>query len=251
MKDNLVMVCYKGESGSSDIRTFNKGDILYLSLKDILVILTKENRKLNELHIAKSLVNVLKAQVKILDDDEYIMIPNSSNDDLEVYVTQPGLYRVLSSDSSQAGKKFQRWLFHEVVPALTKYGEYPAPIVSKDSDVKRLAQTLLLEIEQREELERKTKEQFLLHEQRLDALGSKLESISLKSLDSNSFETVKEFCNKNSLCSSKEQLILGWCIKICAECGEPSKKVISNGKEEITFPNHVLINASKEAKVIV
>lgn len=251
MDNNLVKVCYNGETGSSDIRTFHRDEILYISLKDVLITLNKENRKINENHIAKSMLNVIKGQINALDSDEYIMMPvlgGKYAEDEEVFVTQPGLYRVLSSDRSSAGKNFQRWLFHEVVPSLTKYGEYPPPLVSQDSDVMRLAKTLLMEIEQREELERKTQAQFSKHEKMLNHLGSKLQSIESNNQQID-FMSVAGFCNLNEIEKTEAHLIFGWCIKICAEKGEPSRKVIVNSEEVVQFPMHVLIAAAKALQI--
>lgn len=251
MDNNLVKVCYNGETGSSDIRTFHKDEILYISLRDVLITLNKENREINENHVAKSMVNVIKGQMNALDSDEYIMMPVKDGkyvDDEEVFVTQPGLYRVLSSDRSNAGKNFQRWLFHEVVPSLTKYGEYPPPLVSQDSDIKRLATTLLMEIEQREELERKTQEQFNKHEKMLNLLGNKLQTIESNN-DQIDFMSVLEFCNLHEISKKEEQSILGWCIKICAEKGEPSRRVVIELQEVIQFPAYVLVTAAKVLKI--
>jgi prophage antirepressor-like protein len=251
MDNNLVKVCYNGETGSSDIRTFHRDEILYISLRDVLITLNKENREINENHVAKSMVNVIKGQMNALDSDEYIMVPvldGTYVDDEEVFVTQPGLYRVLSSDKTSAGKNFQRWLFHEVVPSLTKYGEYPPPLVSQDSDVKRLATTLLMEIEQREELERKTQEQFSKHEKMLNHLGNKLQNIESNNQQID-FMSVIEFCNLHEIDKTEEQLILGWCIKICAEKGEPSRRVVVKLQEVLQFPMYVLVAAAKELQI--
>jgi prophage antirepressor-like protein len=251
MNNSLVKVCYTGETGSSDIRTFHRDDILYVSLRDVLITLNKENREINENHVAKSMVNVLKGQLNALDSDEYIMEPvigGKYSDDEEIFVTQPGLYRVLSSDKTIAGKTFQRWLFHEVVPSLTKYGEYPPPLVSQDSDVKRLATTLLMEIEQREELERKTQEQFNTHEKMLNHLGNKLQNIESNNQQID-FMCVMDFCNLHGIDKTEEQLVLGWCIKICAEKGEPSRRVIVKSQEVLQFPMYVLVAAAKELQI--
>ena len=130
MNNDLILICYDGDSGSSDIRTFYQGTILYVALRDIYKTLNKENRKLNDKHIAKTMVGIIEAELESLDSDEYLMVPvadGSYTEKDEAFVTQAGLYRVLSGDRSETGKRFQRWLFHEVIPAIFKYGEYPAP----------------------------------------------------------------------------------------------------------------------------
>ncbi|MCG6222713.1 BRO-N domain-containing protein [Vibrio diabolicus] len=250
MSNELILICYNGDFGSSDIRTFYQETILYISLRDVMGALNQENREINESHVVKSMVSVINAQRKALDPDEYVMVPvtdGSYAEEEEVFVTQPGLYRVLSSDRSYAGKKFQRWLFHEVVPALTKYGEYPAPLVSQDSDVKRLAKTLLLEIEAREELERKTQEKFLEHEHKLNQLGQQLHSIE-SDMPYSDLMSVSDFCERNLIDKTHEQLIFGWCIKIAAEENEPTKKKVVSGVTTVLFPPHVITAAVKNAK---
>jgi len=247
MNKDLILICYNGDSGSSDIRTFYQDTILYISLRDVLRTLNQENREENEKHIAKSMVSIIKSHLEALDSDEYVMVPvtdKSYIEEEEVFVTQPGLYRVLSSDRSYAGKSFQRWLFHEVVPALTKYGEYPAPLVPQDSDVKRLAKTLLLEIEAREELERKTHEKFLEHESKLKELGAQLNSIE-SDLPHSDLVSITDYCSRNLIDKTHEQLIFGWCIKIAAEENEPTKKKILSGNETVMFPPHVIALAIK------
>lgn len=43
MNSNLTKICYRGETGESDLRTLMFGEILYISLRDVLVTLNKEN----------------------------------------------------------------------------------------------------------------------------------------------------------------------------------------------------------------
>ncbi|WP_295890934.1 BRO family protein [uncultured Vibrio sp.] len=249
MTSKLISICYTGDKGDSDIRTFYKETILYISLIDVLKTLNSENREINESHVVKSMVSIIKGQLNALDSDEYVMVPvtdGSYVNNEEVFVTQPGLYRVLSSDRSYAGKKFQRWLFHEVVPALTKYGEYPAPLVSQDSDVKRLAKTLLLEIEAREELERKTQEKFIEHENKLNQLGAQLNSIE-SDLPNSELISISDYCERNYIDKTHEQMIFGWCIKIAAEENEPTKKKLVNGVNTVLFPAHVIAIAIKKS----
>ncbi|HDY8067444.1 TPA: BRO-like protein [Vibrio vulnificus] len=251
MKNELIEIIYEGENGRSDIRTYRDyEDILYVSLVDVIRTLNRENREHDERHIIKSMAGILKAQLQALDSDEYIMVPvvnGAFSEEKEVFVTQPGLYRVLSSDRSYAGKKFQRWLFHDVIPALTKYGEYPAPVITQDSEVKKLAKLVLMEIEQREEAEKRINEKFLAHEKQLNLLGDKLHSIETES-DISDYFSVAQYCSNNLIDKTHEQLIFGWCIKICAEEGEKSHKRTINGRKELFFPLHVIAAAVSHAK---
>ena len=111
LNNNLRKICYEGESGASNIRTCIHEDITHISLKDILITINKENKEIDDSYVTKSLSGILKAQSEALDEDEYILIPVKDPrfpNQKEIFVTQPGLYRVLSSDRSMAGKRFQK-----------------------------------------------------------------------------------------------------------------------------------------------
>ncbi|RXJ70675.1 hypothetical protein CS022_22690 [Veronia nyctiphanis] len=93
MNNEIVSLCYDGESGQNNIRTFNINDILYISLKDIFVTLTKENNKLDERYASKHIPTLIKSQVNKLDTDEYILLDVSTpffEGEKEVFITQPG-----------------------------------------------------------------------------------------------------------------------------------------------------------------
>lgn len=46
-----------------------------------------------------------------------------------VIVYEAGLYRLLTRSRKPVAKRFQRWLFHEVLPSIRKHGTYPPPNV--------------------------------------------------------------------------------------------------------------------------
>lgn len=145
MNSNLTKICYQGETGESDLRTLKVGEILYISLRDVLVTLNKENREINADYTVKSMAGIIRAQLQALDSDEYMTTDVENGvfeGQKEIFVTQPGLYRVMSSDRSAAGKRFQKWLFHEVIPSLTKHGVYPPPPEAKGSALAQMAEIL-------------------------------------------------------------------------------------------------------------
>ena len=43
------------------------------------------------------------------------------------FVSEPGMYRLIFMSRKPEAKKFQRWVFHEVLPSIRKYGYYIAP----------------------------------------------------------------------------------------------------------------------------
>lgn len=64
-----------------------------------------------------------------LDEDErgIILSDTPSGQQQMVFVTEPGLYKVILRSDKPAAKAFTRWVCHEVLPSLRKFGCYPAP----------------------------------------------------------------------------------------------------------------------------
>ena len=48
----------------------------------------------------------------------------------------------MGTDDSPAGRKFQRWLYHDVVPSLTKHGVYPPPLTPQGSALSQMAEII-------------------------------------------------------------------------------------------------------------
>ncbi|ENQ8067066.1 hypothetical protein ACEPNQ_004531 [Vibrio parahaemolyticus] len=113
------------------IRSFYANGIIYACLRDVLKTLSVENQKIKESN-SKSMLTLLQAQRELLDDDEHknfiLKHPETGEERSETCVTEPGLYRVLSRDTSEAGKAFQRWIFHEVIPSIREHKQYPPPV---------------------------------------------------------------------------------------------------------------------------
>ncbi|WP_051030625.1 Bro-N domain-containing protein [Alishewanella aestuarii] len=240
MENDINSIILTYPEGGSNIRTLYRGEDVLFSLHDIVALLAKQNSELAKGGKSEGLMGLIKAQIEVLEPDE------KEGFGQETYVTQPGLFRIILRDNSPACKRFQRWVTHEVLPSIQKYGTYPPPILkvsNKDSDVKRLVQALLIEIEERERLEVQTKQKFLEHEERLNHLGSMLEAVKSEG----KFIDVESFCKSHEIDSTHYHLILSWCIKICAEQDEPSAKKFINGKTHPAFPEYVLIKAAEKA----
>jgi len=161
MDKDLFTICYEGECGENLIRTLRISGKLHVSLEDVIRTLAAENRRLENTNTAR-MSTILTAVVKTLDSDEFESVEIAESDRKEIFLAEPGLYRVLAQDISQAGKRFQRWLFHEVVPAIREFGQYPAPVRKSGSELSILAnklqetvQLMVMEIEKREALERR------------------------------------------------------------------------------------------------
>ena len=246
MSSGLMEICYEGESGSSDIRTCYFEDILYISLKDVMITLNQENRELDEKHVPKHLINMMKAQINDLDEDEYIFVPvknGAFKDEKEVFVTQPGLNRVMSSNKSKAGKKFQRWLYHDVIPSLTKYGVFPAPISAKGSALAQMAEivaqnsrSLADQIVRQEQLEddvKSVKSEIGHVSNRLD----KLESTNDKFI----MPVKLRFNDLNlPINSSKELDVVAWCENLSLKLN----------KKRLSCPSGDRLNAKFHIEII-
>ncbi|WP_368161349.1 Bro-N domain-containing protein [Aeromonas sp. R5-3] len=173
-----------------------------------------------------------RAQMEALESDEQQIIYSQStlNDPgHELYVTQPGLLRILSRDKSPACKRFQRWVFHDVIPSIIKHGVYPPP-VEQESDIKRLTKLFLSEIEAREKLEQETKLKFLRTDEKLLELSSEIEMLKHSSsdeeldyVDINIFGSHLPYSDRYSLFCE--------CMNYCIKEKIGMRKIISAGTE--------------------
>ncbi len=68
--------------------------------------------------------------LRALDEDEKgaVSIPDAMGrmQDM-VTVTEPGLYQLIHRSRKPEAKRFRRWVSHEVLPSIRRYGCYPAP----------------------------------------------------------------------------------------------------------------------------
>ncbi|AOR58840.1 Bro-N domain-containing protein [Pectobacterium parmentieri] len=242
---NLMSICYEGTSGSIDIRTCYIDEILYFSLKDIFIVLNKENRELGEVNPTKFIPNLIKGQINDLDSDEYKNIPVNNgrfDEETEVFVTQPGLNRIMGNDKSKAGRRFQRWLYHEVVPSLTKHGVYPPPVTAQGSALTKMAEVVVQNAIAVAELFRQN-----------DELSRKVENVDsrLSKLEGNSDEphimTVRKFFDKQELFLSEktEFDIVLWCENLALSYGKSQRKCPSGDRLKTKF-YQIIIEEAKD-----
>ncbi|MER2528523.1 MAG: Bro-N domain-containing protein, partial [Candidatus Competibacter denitrificans] len=71
---------------------------------------------------AAKLTRMLEADEKGLHNVE----TPGGNQQLSI-ISQPGLFRALANSRSSKAKPFQRWLFHEALPAIYSTGRYEVP----------------------------------------------------------------------------------------------------------------------------
>jgi prophage antirepressor-like protein len=250
MEIKNIILSYETEAGATTIRTINRGDEVLFSLVDVTMVLYAQNQHYAENGKKIGFMGFVKAQVEALESDEKEVIASTdaAASDLShnIYVTQPGLLRVISRDKSPACRKFQRWVFHEVLPCIIKHGTYPPPI-ERESDLKRLTKILLGEIEERERLEQETKKRFTETDKKLISLSERvqqIESTRIGSEEVSEYHTIEDYCRHMSFSDGRLQHIFGWCLKICAEEGIPSKKAHpTDYKWPSKFPEYVITKA--------
>ncbi|MAB25151.1 hypothetical protein EF096_10000 [Pseudomonas neustonica] len=243
MSETNLILAYP--ESNQEIRTLYRDSEVLFCLADVVRILAEQNTTLAEDGRKVGLGGLTKALLDALDTDEKYSVPEIALDNPQdaQFVTQPGLFRIILRDNSPACKKFQRWVFHEVLPSIQRYGTYPPPKIQQGSEVKKAVMLLLEEIEERERLERETKERFLQTERRLNELSQKISTTATHQNYGVNYLTVSDYCRQLEIEKSQEQLLRGWCIKISAEEGHPSHKVLKDGHEEVSFSELVLNKA--------
>ena len=77
--------------------------------------------------------------IRKLDDDEKgrCLIPTLGGEQQMTIVSEPGLYRLIAASRKPEAKRFQRWVYHEVLPSIRKTGSYGA-----SSDIRLLADAI-------------------------------------------------------------------------------------------------------------
>lgn len=141
MTNNLFIICYENEKGKkSNIRSILVDGLNYWSLEDVILALSIENKEITGKNNL-SMKTIVSALLSTLDSDEFVnrVLDKGRS---EIFVSRSGMYRVLSQDVTPAGKRFQRWLFHEVIPALNDFGVYPPPPTNSGSHLKSMALAL-------------------------------------------------------------------------------------------------------------
>ena len=84
--------------------------------------------------VLKDCMNILdlgnpSETIKIFDDDEFStteVIDSIGRRQRTYIISEPGLYRLVMKSRKPEAKEFQRWITHEVLPTIRKYGAYMA-----------------------------------------------------------------------------------------------------------------------------
>lgn len=251
MDTNLINICYEGTSGETDIRTLYIDNILYFSLSDVFVVLNKENKSMGESNPTRYIPNLIKSQINDLDSDEYRQLPHPNPTpgfEHEIFVTQPGLNRVMGTDDSPAGRKFQRWLYHDVVPSLTKHGVYPPPLTPQGSALSQMAEiiaqnsrALADSIVRQDKLEREVKSV----KGDVNNVQERVERLENQSINSEFILTVRSWFDKSNiaLSSSQELEIVAWCENLSLRYNKPRTACPSGERLNTKFFQEIITEA--------
>lgn len=82
--------------------------------------------------VLKDCMNILdlgnpSETIKMFDDDEFStteVIDSIGRRQRTYIISEPGLYRLVMKSRKPEAKEFQRWITHEVLPTIRKYGAY-------------------------------------------------------------------------------------------------------------------------------
>ncbi|MDT3392465.1 MAG: phage antirepressor [Bacillota bacterium] len=92
----------------SQVRTIQKDSITWFAAPDVTDVLGIQNTT---------------QAVQKLDDDERSMFNIGRQGEVN-FINEPGLYKLIGSSRKPAAKRFNRWVTHEVLPTIRKYGAY-------------------------------------------------------------------------------------------------------------------------------
>jgi len=94
--------------------------------------------------------------IRSLDSDEKSTLRISEGGPKRNIINESGLYRLLSRSNKKRAKKFQRWLFHDVLPAIRKTGFYSTGPQAPKTRIEAVEQ-LLVELKKNKKLTYKVK----------------------------------------------------------------------------------------------
>ncbi len=241
---NPLVLFYPATGGDQKVRTLYIEEKLYIALEDIVLALAKDNSATEGTR--HGLGKLANAQIDFLDSDESKFFAVGNTDRKEVFVTEPGLYRVVSQDNSPAAKKFQRWVFHEVLPSIRKYGTFPPPISEDSSELSSMAQLLAQnsnilsqEIQAREKLEKETKLRFEETEKRLERVDKKIEGLQFNDINNTHISLCCYLERRKTVKVDKEHL-QAMCMKLSLEKNIKHHKISQSSEDIILFAPEII-----------
>jgi len=262
MDNTLLDLHYDDGIGNQiAIQTLIVSDTRYFSFKGLMSGLNCENSRIDENHVASSNIRMISdllmrckkesifvptlKGIPVLDANGELDWTEGKYDEKSVFMTEPGLYKVILWNESKAAEKFQDWLFNDVLPTLAKYGMYPRPktaqfpIDSEDSEKTQILKHLL---------------DHSIRQDKIEAKYSKLESKmgeiqdAIERKENSNGEIVMPvmtYIKEHNLPIVAEQdvyCLFAYCQKICREQYRESRSI--NAVEH--FPIDVIEHAASQ-----
>ncbi|TNJ18017.1 hypothetical protein CF113_05950 [Aeromonas veronii] len=237
-------IIYPATNGGEPIKTMDRDGKILFRFPDVVRVLAKDNENISYNTGVKSGFGGLLSKLSlVLKDKEKYIIPLSGKNeygfDYEFYITEAGLYRIVTIDDSEASVRFQDWIFEDVLPSIRKYGIYPPPKegASELSTMVALLQQnvsiLAREIEKREELEKK-----------VNVIENRVNLIE-QSIDSSDMYLLSDVVVTRDIALPIEDL-WAWCEKIRLETRAECQKCLSGDRFKTKYPLFVIEQAIEQ-----
>ena len=111
--------------GESPIRTMQQNGEIWWVLADVCKVL--------------EIKNVTQAAQRLDEDERSMFDIGLKTGSLVNFINEPGLYSLILRSNKPEAKAFKRWVTHEVIPAIRKYGAYK----SNTTDKREIAELIL------------------------------------------------------------------------------------------------------------
>lgn len=158
--------------GLKEVRTIIKDGEPWFVAKDVCDILEIKNSR---------------QAVSRLDDDEKntVTLNDGIGNPNKTIVNEAGLYTLILSSRKPEAKQFKRWITHEVIPAIRKYGAYMTPeVIEKTLTNPDFIIQLATQLKQEREARIKAEKTVFLQTPKVEAFESLLETKGAHSLTS-------------------------------------------------------------------
>ena len=104
---------------------------------DVRIFIDDEGNPMFNAKDVCSILDIAPTAASRLDDDEkgLRLTQTPGGEQSLLFVTEPGFYKLVMRSRKPEAKAFQRWVTHEVLPALRRDGAYVASDGTEDDDV--------------------------------------------------------------------------------------------------------------------
>lgn len=104
----------------------------------------------NDICAALDIKNTRDAIARLNDDEKGVGLTDTLGGPQEtLLINEPGLYRIIFTSRKAAAEKFQRWVFHQVLPAIRQSGTYTHKAADNGQGLPALLEQRLSALEQR------------------------------------------------------------------------------------------------------